>query len=152
MSKLEAREYESFESIKQVAEDGLEFWFARDLQRVLQYVQWRNFQATMDRAMLACKNSGFNVADHFADVSKMVRIGSGAVKPTIDYRLTRYACYLIAQNGDPKKEGIALAQSYFALQTRKQEFIEERMRVTPTPRPSVRTPCRYAWSGGTAGD
>jgi DNA-damage-inducible protein D len=124
MPQLDATEYESFEAIKQVDENGLEFWFARDLQRVLQYVQWRNFHTVIDRAMLACKNSGLNVADHFADVSKTIEMPKSAVKQVVDYRLTRYACYLIVQNGDPRKEIIALGQTYFAIQTRRQELAD----------------------------
>ena len=124
MAKLIAKEYETFENIKQIDENSKEFWFARDLQQILEYVQWRNFQKTLDRAMLACKNSGFDVGDHFAEVSKMVEIGSGAVKPTVDFKLSRYACYLIVQNGDPRKEIIALGQTYFAIQTRRQELAD----------------------------
>src|SRR3989344_3228433 len=99
--------------------DGVEFWFARDLQNLLGYVQWRNFLATVDKAKESCKNSRQSVADHFADVSKKVKIGSEAEREIEDIMLTRYACYLIAQNGDPRKEQIAFAQSYFAVQTRK---------------------------------
>ena len=124
MSKLDAKEYESFEEIKQVAEDGLEFWFARDLQRVLQYAKWENFAKVIDRAMLACKNSGIAVADHFAEVSKTIEMPKSAAKQVIDYKLTRYACYLIVQNGDPRKEIIALGQTYFAIQTRRQELAD----------------------------
>ncbi|MDR0767843.1 MAG: DNA damage-inducible protein D [Methanosarcinales archaeon] len=124
MPKLNAVEYESFEAIKQIDENGNEFWFARDLQNTLQYAQWRNFQKVIDRAMLACKNSGSVIGDHFADVSKMVEIGSGAMKSSVDFKLTRYACYLIVQNGDPRKEIIALGQTYFAIQTRRQELAD----------------------------
>lgn len=121
MSNLNAEEYKSFESIKHVRENGKEFWFARELAEVLEYVQWRNFQKVIDRAILACKNSGFAVIDHFAEVSKMVDIGSLTQRKIKDYELTRYACYLIVQNGDPRKEIIALGQTYFAIQTRRQE-------------------------------
>jgi DNA-damage-inducible protein D len=124
MSKLEAVEYESFEQIKQNDENGNEFWFARDLQSVVQYTQWRNFHKVIDRAMLACKNSGFIVGDHFADVSKTIQMPKSAEKQVIDYKLTRYACYLIVQNGDPRKEIIALGQTYFAIQTRRQELAD----------------------------
>ena len=124
MPKLKALEYEPFESIKQTDEDGVEFWYARDLQKTLQYAKWENFAKVIDRAMLACKNSGFDVDDHFPEVRKMVEIGSGAMKPTIDYKLSRYACYLIVQNGDPRKEIIALGQTYFAIQTRRQELAD----------------------------
>jgi len=124
MSKLNAVEYESFEAIKQTDENENEFWYARDLQQVLQYAKWENFSKVIDRAMLACKNSGFAVKDHFPEVRKMVEIGSGAEKSTKDYKLTRYACYLIVQNGDPRKEIIALGQTYFAIQTRRQELAD----------------------------
>ncbi len=107
--------------------DGIEFWFARDLQILLGYSQWRNFLATVEKAKESCKNSGQTVADHFADVSKKVKIGSEAEREIDDIILTRYACYLIAQNGDPRKDEIAFAQSYFAIQTRKQELIEQRI-------------------------
>ncbi|RCX15456.1 DNA-damage-inducible protein D [Anaerobacterium chartisolvens] len=121
MSNLNAEEYKTFESIKHDRENGTEFWHARELAEVLEYVQWRNFQKVIDRAILACKNSGFEVNDHFAEVSKMVEIGSLTQRKVKDYELTRYACYLIVQNGDPRKEIIALGQTYFAIQTRRQE-------------------------------
>lgn len=121
MSNLNAEEYKTFESIKHIRENGHEFWYARELAEVLEYVQWRNFQKVIDRAVLACKNSGFEVDDHFAEVSKMVEIGSSTKRKLKDYELTRYACYLIVQNGDPRKEIIALGQTYFAIQTRRQE-------------------------------
>jgi len=124
MAKLEAAEYKSFEAIKQIDDIGIEFWFARDLQEVLNYSKWENFSKVIDRAMLACKNSGLNIADHFPEVRKMVEIGSGAQKNVTDYKLTRYACYLIVQNGDPRKEIIALGQTYFAIQTRRQELAD----------------------------
>ena len=120
MAKINAEEYKSFESIKHI-ENGQEFWLARELAPVLEYAQWRNFQKVIDRAMLACRNSGFDIADQFADLSKLVEHGSGAKRKVVDYRLTRYACYLIVQNGDPRKEVIALGQTYFAIQTRRQE-------------------------------
>ncbi len=121
MSNLNAEEYKTFESIKHVRENGTEFWHARELAEVLEYVQWRNFQKVIARAILACKNSGFEVNDHFAEVSKMVGIGSLTQRKVKDYELTRYACYLIVQNGDPRKEIIALGQTYFAIQTCRQE-------------------------------
>ncbi len=108
-------------------EDGVEYWYARELMALLDYTQWRNFENVVKKGMLSCKNNGIKVEDHFADVSKMVALGSGANRKVEDYMLTRYACYLIAQNGDPRKEQIAFAQSYFAVQTRKQELIEERI-------------------------
>ena len=124
MAKLEAVEYKSFEAIKQTDENGNEFWFARDLHKTLLYTEWRNFHKVIDRAMLACKNSGFEVSDHFVEANKMVEIGSGAEKQVVDYKLSRYACYLIVQNGDPRKEIIALGQTYFAIQTRRQELAD----------------------------
>ena len=107
--------------------DGVEFWYARELQKLLGYEQWRNFELVIHKAQTSCESAGVKAPDHFAEVSKMVSIGSSAERSVKDYMLTRYACYLIAQNGDPKKEEIAFAQSYFAVQTRKQELIEERI-------------------------
>ena len=107
--------------------DGIEFWFARDLQKLLNYDEWRNFQNAIEKAKIACNNSNQEVTDHFVDVNKKVKIGSEAEREIEDVMLTRYACYLIAQNGDPRKEEIAFAQSYFAVQTRKQELIEQRI-------------------------
>ena len=105
----------------------IEFWYARDLMSLLGYERWENFDKAINRAMESCKTSGIEVSDHFREVTKMIETGKGARSPVKDYMLTRYACYLIAQNGDPKKEEIAFAQSYFAVQTRKQELIEERI-------------------------
>jgi DNA-damage-inducible protein D len=123
MSNLKAIEYKSFEAIKHLSEDGDEFWYARELADVLEYVQWRNFQKVLDRAILACKNSGYAIIDHFAEVSKIVEAGVTS-KPIVDFKLSRYACYLIVQNGDPRKEVIALGQTYFAIQTRRQEVAD----------------------------
>ncbi len=116
----------SFDSIMQ-KEEQVEYWLARDLQKCLGYKTWENFETTIQRAMDSVKTSGIEPTDHFREVTKMVPLGSGAQRKVKDYMLTRYACYLIAQNGDPKKEEIAFAQSYFAVQTRKQELIEERI-------------------------
>lgn len=107
--------------------DGVEYWLARELQGLLGYTQWRNFELVIDKARVACQKAGQAVADHFADVSKMVDIGSGTQRPVDDLALTRYACYLIAQNGDPRKDAIAFAMTYFAVQTRRQELIEARI-------------------------
>lgn len=115
----------SFEDIKHIDENGIEFWYARELMHILQYSNWQNFEKIIKKAKISCKNSNINVLDHFIDVNKMVQIGSGAERKQQDYELTRYACYLIAQNGDSRKKVIALAQTYFAVQTRKQEISEK---------------------------
>lgn len=124
MSELVKYSEQTFESIKHVNEYGEEYWLARELQLVLEYAQWRRFSDAIERAKLACKNSGFAVEDHFADVGKMVDIGSGAERKIDDVMLSRYACYLIVMNGDPRKEVIAVGQSYFAVKTRQQELID----------------------------
>ena len=117
-----------FDDIMHTTEDGIvEFWYARELMGCLGYTTWRRFKDAINRAMESCKGAEIEVSDHFADAVKMVEIGSKAVRDVDDILLTRYACYLIAQNGDPRKEEIAFAQSYFAVQTRKQELIEERI-------------------------
>ena len=124
MSNLKATEYKPFEAIKHIGEDGTEFWYARELALTLEYVQWRNFEKVLQRAILACKNSGYQILDHFAEVSKTIDMPKSATKKINDFKLTRYACYLIVQNGDPRKEVIALGQTYFAIQTRRQEVAD----------------------------
>ncbi|MFA5830139.1 MAG: DNA damage-inducible protein D [Candidatus Gracilibacteria bacterium] len=119
---------ENFESHAHQTEQGVEFWFARDLQQLLGYEKWDNFLNVISKAKTACEISKHNISDHFADVGKKVSIGSGAETDVLDIMLTRYACYLIAQNGDPRKEQIAFAQNYFAVQTRKLEVIEQRIK------------------------
>jgi len=119
--------HKSFDDYAQKTEDGLEFWFARDLQILLGYDRWENFEKVIEKAMVACRNTRLVVGDHFRDITKMVDVGSGAKRKIDDIALTRHACYLMAQNGDPRKEPIAFAMAYFAVQTRKQELIEKRL-------------------------
>lgn len=125
-SKQEHNNYSdsTFESIKHINDYGQEFWYARELQTALEYKQWRRFCGVIDKAKEACKNSGYKISDHFADIGKMVDIGSSAHREIQDYELSRYACYLIVMNGDSSKEIIALGQTYFAVKTRQQELIE----------------------------
>ena len=123
MAKLNAEEYKSFEEIKHL-ENGQELWLARELAPVLEYSKWENFHKVIKRAMLACKNSGFSIDDCFPEVRKSIISGKGRKSSVVDYRLTRYACYLIVQNGDPRKEIIALGQTYFAIQTRRAEVAD----------------------------
>lgn len=112
-----------------IPDEDVEFWFARELQEPLGYTRWENFMTAISRAIESCKTTGYDENNHFRGVTKMVKIGSGSERPIQDIMLTRYACYLIAQNGDPRKQPIAFAQSYFAVQTRKQELIEDRLRL-----------------------
>lgn len=113
-----------FESHKHIDDNGVEYWFARELQESLQYKEWRNFKKILGTAKIACKISGQEVLDHFVEVNKMITLAKGAKRKVLDYKLTRYACYLIVMNGDPRKEVIALGQTYFAVKTRQQEFQE----------------------------
>ena len=119
MVKKEVKAYsqKTFESIKHIDENGTEFWYARELQVALEYAQWRRFQDSVERAKTACEASGLDMADHFADVGKMVDLGSGSQREIADIKLSRYACYLIVMNGDPRKEVIALSKTYFAIKT-----------------------------------
>lgn len=126
--KIIIRLHSSFEEmIQRDTKTGTEFWNARDLQMLLGYARWENFSKVIDKAITACENSGHDPKDHFLGITKMVDLGSGARRQIEDIALTRYACYLIAQNGDPSKDPIAFAQTYFAVQTRKQEIVEQRM-------------------------
>ena len=115
----------SFEDIKHIDENGIEFWYARELMPILQYSNWQNFERIIDKAKISCENSGISVFEHFTDVNKLSKRANNAEVEIKDYELTRYACYLIAQNGDSRKKVIALAQTYFAVQTRKQEITEK---------------------------
>ena len=124
MTDISRYSEQTFDSIRHINEDGQEFWYARELGSVLQYSDWRNFQNAIFKAMEACKGSGFEISDHFGDVTEMVNIGSGAHRPLASYMLSRYACYLIVMNSDPQKEIIAVGQTYFAVKTRQQELID----------------------------
>ena len=124
MSDLIAKEYQCFEDIKKIRADGTEYWCARELSAVLDYNKWENFSKVIRRAKIACENSGHEVTDHFPEVRKMIEIAKGAQREVVDYELSRYACYLIVQNGDPRKEVIALGQTYFAIQTYRQEVAD----------------------------
>ena len=123
-------ENKTFDEIKHIDENGIEFWYARELQLVLEYKHWRRFEQVINKAKEACKNSDINAFEHFADVGKMIKKPKEAEKEIEDYKLTRYACYIITQNGDQRKETIALAQTYFAIQTRKQETSEKEHKTT----------------------
>ena len=125
MNKLEKNNNKTFEDIKHIDENGIEFWYARELQIVLDYKEWRKFEGVIEKAKLACQNSDINVFEHFVDADKLSKRANNAEVRINDYKLSRYACYLIAQNGDSRKKVIALAQTYFAIQTRKQEISEK---------------------------
>ena len=116
-----------FEKMKHIDEYGNEYWYARELMVVLEYNKWQKFKMVIEKAKITCKTSNYNIEDHFTQAGKMIVIGKGGHRKIVDYKLSRYACYLIAQNGDSNKKVIALAQTYFAYQTRKQELIEERI-------------------------
>ena len=117
--------YDMFESIKHIDEEGCEYWLARELQKILEYTEWRKFENVIKKAIVSCENSGMSRLEHFVGADKTIKMPKGAQKIIVDYKLTRYACYLIAQNGDSRKNVIALAQTYFAIQTRKQELNEK---------------------------
>ncbi len=119
------KQNKTFEDIKHTNENGVEFWYARELMKVLEYNKWENFEKVIEKAKLACKNSSINITEHFPDIRKLSKRANNAEVLIKDYKLTRYACYLIAQNGDSRKKVIALAQTYFAIQTRKQEISEK---------------------------
>ncbi len=127
MNELDNKENynKTFEDIKHIDQNGIEFWYARELQSVLNYIEWRKFENVINKAKESCKNSDITVFEHFVDIDKTIKMPKGATKNIRDYKLTRYACYLIAQNGDTRKKVIALAQTYFAIQTRKQEISEK---------------------------
>lgn len=126
-SDLVNKTEKDFESIKHIDENGVEFWYARELMTMLEYSKWGNFKNVINKAKEACKGSNIAEEEHFADVGRVLKVGNNAEMEVDDFKLTRYACYLIAQNGDPQKQEIAFAQTYFAVQTRKQEVIEQRL-------------------------
>ncbi len=125
MNELENINETVFESIRHVDDEGNEYWYARELQKVLEYTEWRKFVGVIKKAINSCKASNYVTSDHFVGADKMINLGKGGQRKVSDYKLSRYACYLIAQNGDSRKKVIALAQTYFAIQTRKQELLEQ---------------------------
>ena len=127
---IEQYSEKTFEDIKHINENGQEFWYARELQTVLEYSEWRNFTKIIDKAKISCETSDFDISDHFVDVNKMVTIGSGAEREVEDIMLSRYACYLIVMNGDPRKDVIAVGQTYFAIKARQGELIENYEQLT----------------------
>ena len=130
MTDIENYGEAKFEAIKHINEYGQEYWEARELQGVLEYTEWRNFTKVIEKAKIACENSDIDITDHFVDVNKIVELGAGSSRAIQDIHLTRYACYLIVQNGDPRKEIIALGQTYFAVKTRQQELINNYEELT----------------------
>ena len=125
INKVNKNTNKNFEEIKHIDENGVEYWYARELMPILQYSHWQNFEKIIEKAKISCENSDISMFDHFTDVNKTIKMPKGATKVINDYKLSRYACYLIAQNGDSRKKVIALAQTYFAVQTRKQEINEK---------------------------
>lgn len=125
MNQIKEYNKNTFEDIKHIDENGIEFWYARELTTALEYSKWRNFEKVIEKAKIACETSNNNINDHFAGVGKTIKMPKGATKTIDDYKLSRYACYLIVQNSDPRKETVALGQTYFAVQTRKQELSEK---------------------------
>ena len=125
MNEIKGYTEKMFEDIKHIDESGNEYWSARELMPLLEYTLWQRFSNVLKKAIENCKNSNYNALDHFINIDKMVYIGSNTTRNVLDYKLSRYACYLIAQNGDPRKEVIALGQTYFAIQTRRQELSEK---------------------------
>ncbi|MHB9781427.1 DNA damage-inducible protein D [Streptococcus sp. 10F2] len=122
MEELKKYDELTFENIKHIDQNGVEFWYARELQPILEYTEWRNFMQVIDKAKIACENAGNRTIEHFVDVNKSISSGYNTTRTIKDFKLSRYACYLIVQNGDPRKEVIALGQSYFAIKTRQQEL------------------------------
>ena len=125
INKVNKYTNKKFEEIKHIDENGVKYWYARELMPILQYSNWQNFEKIIEKAKISCENSDISMFDHFTDVNKTIKMPKGATKVINDYKLSRYACYLIAQNGDSRKKVIALAQTYFAVQTRKQEINEK---------------------------